>query len=361
MKSTAGIAPSGESTSFALGQLADRWFLFGAYGPRARVHMMTVWITLAGFALVELVWLSVSGLSFAESNARALMRLTAFTVLALGMCGLISYRLIGATDRVGRLLRAAERRVELLVVGAFAFAMLSAIIVTCCYLVAAAAFPLQDALLSKIDRSLGFNWVGFVTFVNQSPVASWLLVEAYRSTAIMLGGTMLWFCVSGQGGRLAEFLALACLTFIGIAVGVTIWPAEGAYAFYHPPLSTYDNVGAGSGMWHHDLLMSIRSGTTTVVDFETPNSNCLVTFPSGHTVLAVIITYALRLSRWTLVPAFLINGAMLVSTIPHGGHYLIDLIGGGAIALCAILIVRLPLGVRADRLMASRKASLVNA
>jgi len=51
----------------------------------------------------------------------------------------------------------------------------------------------------------------------------------------------------------------------------------------------------------------------------------------------------LRLSRWTLVAAFLINGTMLVSTIPHGGHYLIDLVGG-AIALCAILVVRLPLG-----------------
>lgn len=361
MTSTAAIAPSGESSPVALGRLLDRWFLFGAYGARARFHMVAVWLTLAGFAVTELVWLSLSGLSFAQNNSHILMRLTAFTALALGICALVSYRLAGATDRVGRLLRETERRAELFVVCAFAFAMLSAIIITCCYLVAAAALPLQDARLSAIDRSLGFDWIGFVTFVNYSPLASWLLVEAYRSTAFMLGGTMLWFCLSGQGERLAEFLALACLTFIGIAVGVTIWPAEGAYAFYHPLLSIYDNVGAGSGMWHHDLLMSIRSGATTVIDFDTPNANCLVTFPSGHTVLAIIITYALRRSPWTLVPAFLVNSAMLISTIPHGGHYLIDLVGGGAIAICAILIVRLPLGVRDYRLVASHEVSLANA
>jgi hypothetical protein len=37
-----------------------------------------------------------------------------------------------------------------------------------------------------------------------------------------------------------------------------------------------------------------------------------------------------------------------VSTIPHGGHHLFDLIVGGVIAACAIAFVRLPLGVPAS-------------
>jgi membrane-associated phospholipid phosphatase len=355
------MASSGENTSVALWRLVDRCFLLGACGPRARFHMMAVWVTLAGFAVLEAVWLALSGLSFAESNWQTVMRLTAFIVLAFAMCAFISYRLMGATDRVGRLLREVGRRVELFAIAGFVFTMLSMIIVTCCYLATAAALPLQDARLAAIDRSLGFDWVGFVKLVDSSPVASWLLVEAYRSTPFTLIGTMLWFCVSGQGERLAEFLALACLTFFGIAICMMIWPAEGAYAFYNPPLSIYENIGAGSGMWHHDLLVSIRSGATTVIDFDTPNANCLVTFPSGHTVLAFITTYALRGSRWTLVPAFVVNSAMLVSTVPHGGHHLVDLIAGGAIAACAIFMVRLPLGVRDDRLVASGVGSLANA
>jgi membrane-associated phospholipid phosphatase len=345
MTAVAKMASPGEKASVALLRLADRWFLLGAYGPRARFHMMTAWITLTGFGVLEAVWLPSSGLSFADSNWQSFARLATFMALALGICALISCRLAGATDRIGRLLRDSGRRVELFAIAALVFTMLSAVIVTYCYLGTAATLPLRDARLAAIDRALGFDWVGFVTFINSSPLASWLLVEGYRTTPYTLVGTMLWFCASGEGGRLAEFLALACLTFIGIAIGMMIWPAEGAYAYYNPPLSIYDNIGADSGMWHHHLLTSIRSGATTVIDFDMPNANCLVTFPSGHTVLAVIMTYALRGSRWTLIPALMVNSTMLLSTIPHGGHHLIDLIAGGAIAACAILIVRLPLGV----------------
>jgi membrane-associated phospholipid phosphatase len=121
-----------------------------------------------------------------------------------------------------------------------------------------------------------------------------------------------------------------------------IFPAAGAYAFYHPPLASYENFGAGAGMWHYDLLMALRTNSSPVIDIATPNSNCLVTFPSGHTILAVITTYALRGSRWTLIPALAINGTMVVSTIPEGGHHLFDLVVGGLIAVGAIWIVCRP-------------------
>jgi membrane-associated phospholipid phosphatase len=199
-----------------------------------------------------------------------------------------------------------------------------------------------------------------VEVANSSAVASWLLVKAYQSTAAVLVGTILWFCISGQGDRLAEFLALLCVTSIGIAIGMMILPAAGAYSYYHPPLASYENFGVGAGMWHYDLLMALRTGSTSVIDFSVPNSNCLVTFPSGHTILAIIMTYALRTSRYTLIPALLINGTMLVSTIPEGGHHLFDLIVGGVIAALAISFVRLPQGVRRCRLAAVGEFGLAN-
>jgi membrane-associated phospholipid phosphatase len=324
----------------------DRWFLLGGYGPKARFHMIAAWTTLAGLVCVEMVWLSLSRLSFADSNWDSVVRLVLFTAIAFGFCGLVSHRLAGAADRVGCALREGARRVELFALATLLFGLLAVVIIAYCFLGTAAALPFQDAQLARVDQWLGFNWVAFVEFVNSSAAASWLLVEGYRSTPYMLVGTILWFCVSGQGSRVAEFLALMSLTFVGIAVGMMIWPAAGAYAYYDPPLASYQNIGAGSGMWHYQLLMAIRSGATSVIDFNTPNANCLVTFPSGHTILAIIMTYALRGSRWTLIPAIVINGLMMVSTIPHGGHHLIDLIVGGAIAACAIFLVRLPLGVR---------------
>lgn len=326
--------------------LVDRWLLLGAYGPQARFHMTVAWIAIAGLVSVDVVWLSFSRLSFAASSWHSIIRLVLFTAVAFGFCGLVSRRLVHKTDRVGGALREGAKRVELFAVAMLLFGLLAAAVMAYCYLGTAAALPLQDALLAQIDRWIGFDWIAFVKFANSSALASWLLVEAYQSTSFMLVGAMLWFCISGQGERLAEFLALACITSIGIAVGMMIFPAAGAFAHYHLPFAAYEHFGAGSGMWHYELLTGLRNGHITEIDFNLPNSNCLVTFPSGHTILAIIITYALRGSWWTLIPACIINGAMLVSTIPHGGHHLVDLIIGGVIAVCAIWFVRLPLGSR---------------
>ena len=323
--------------------------------------MAAAWIALAGLVSVDAVWLSLSRLSFAASNWDTIIRLVLFTAIAFGFCGLVSHRLAHETDRVGGVLREGAKRVELFAVVALLFSLLAVTVIAYCYLGTAATLPFQDARLAQIDQWLGFDWVAFVKFANSSALASWLLVKAYQSTPYMLTGTMLWFCISGQGERLAEFLALSCITSIGIAIGMMILPAAGAYSYYHLPFAAYENFGAGSGMWHHELLMALRTGQTTVIDFNVPNSNCLVTFPSGHTILAIIMTYALRGSRWTLIPALIVNGAMLVSTIPHGGHHLFDLIVGGVIGVSAISFVRLPLGVGRHRLAISGGVGLANA
>jgi membrane-associated phospholipid phosphatase len=323
--------------------------------------MAAAWIALAGLVSVDAVWLSLSRLSFAASNWDSIIRLVLFTAIAFGFCGLVSHRLAGETDHVGSALRDGVKRVELFAIAALLFPLLAVAVITYCCLGTSAALPLQDARLVQIDQWMGFDWAAFVKFANSSALASWLLVKAYQSTPYMLTGTMLWFCFSGQGERLAEFLALSCITPIGIAIGMMILPAAGAYSYYHLPFAAYENFGAGSGMWHHELLMALRTGQTMVIDFNVPNSNCLVTFPSGHTILAIIMTYALRGSRWTLIPACIVNGAMLVSTIPHGGHHLFDLIAGGVIAVCAISFVRLPLGVRRHRLAISGGVGLANA
>jgi len=323
-------------------KLTSRWLLLDAYGPQARFHMAVTWSSLIGILVVDAVWSSLSRLSFADSNWESVIRLVLCTAIAFGFCGLVTHRLIHATDRVGRAFREGTKRVELFANATLVFGLLAVGVITYCYLGAAAALPLQDARLAKIDKWMGFDWVGFVEFANSSRLASWLLSKAYQSTAYLLPGTLIWLCISGQGKQLAEFMALSCITSVGIAIGMMILPAAGAYAFYHPPFASYENFGTGAGMWHYDLLMALRTGSDSVIDFATPNSNCLVTFPSGHTVLAIITTYALRGSRWTFIPALVTNTTMLVSTIPQGGHHLFDLVVGSLIAVGAIWSVRRP-------------------
>jgi hypothetical protein len=244
-------------------------------------------VTLSGFLVVDTVWLWYSRMSFARANLDSIIRLVLFTAIGFGFCGLASHRL---TNRVGCALREGARRVELFANAVLVLALLAVVVIVFCCLSTSAGLPLQDARLEQIDKWLGFNWIAFVEFANSSALGSWRLVKAYQSTAVVLIGTILWFCISGQGSRLAELLGLLCVTSIGIAIGMMILPAARAYSHYQPLFVSYENFGAGAGMWHYDLLMAFRTGSANVIDFSVPNSNCLVTFPSGHTILAIILT-----------------------------------------------------------------------
>ena len=338
MVETGSARPSVAAITFVpklLGRLGDD-------RPDTRFSMTIAWVGLGCFLIVDTIWLSLSRLSFSSASWTDIFRLLLSSFVTLLLCGLISNRLMGNPDRIAGPLRDFVQRIALLATASLVLGLLGAALIVFCYLGTGAALPLQDALLAAIDRRLGFDWVGFVKFVNSSSTVSCALVMAYQSTGYLMLGTVAWLAISGQDIRLAEFLALSSLTSLGIAIGMMILPAAGAYSYYQPAHGIFSNFSHNAGMWHYQLLMSLRTVAAPAIDFATPYSNCLVTFPSGHTILAVIITYALRGSRWTLGPALLINVTTVVSTIPEGGHHFSDLIVGGLIAGCAIAIVRIP-------------------
>ena len=53
----------------------------------------------------------------------------------------------------------------------------------------------------------------------------------------------------------------------------------------------------------------------------------VVGFPSYHTVMALMVTWYCRRTI-LFVPILLVNLAMIPATLLHGGHHLIDLVGG---------------------------------
>lgn len=57
-------------------------------------------------------------------------------------------------------------------------------------------------------------------------------------------------------------------------------------------------------------------------------------------MLGVMTIYALRDTRWLMILVFPVNGTMIVSTMPVGGHYLADVLAGAGLTIGAILLVR---------------------
>jgi hypothetical protein len=77
------------------------------------------------------------------------------------------------------------------------------------------------------------------------------------------------------------------------------------------------------------------------------NLGGIVTFPSFHAASSVLYAWALWPVRWMRPIVVLAFTAMLAATPINGGHYLIDIIAGTAIAVLAIVAAR-----RAGRVIA---------
>ena len=66
----------------------------------------------------------------------------------------------------------------------------------------------------------------------------------------------------------------------------------------------------------------------------------IIEMPSYHMVLAVLLTYAFRVPGWSDWGIAGLNALMLLSIPPVGGHYLGDMIVGGAIVVLFMFGIR---------------------
>ncbi len=224
------------------------------------------------------------------------------------------------------------------------------------YLATSWAPPLKDAFLARLDGHFGFNWLTFLTAINDRPLLAHALVMAYGTTSLLTQGVVVWLSMSGRGERLSEFLALLCLSSLGLAVGMLLVPAAGAFVFFEPARHLFDNFAASGEMWPFlSAFDSLRDGSLTTINVSTVQG--VVSFPSFHTMLGIIATYALRDTRVLFIPAVIINGMMIVATLPVGGHYLADVVAGAAVTMAAIYGVRYGFGPRISQ---SRSAAVLS-
>jgi membrane-associated phospholipid phosphatase len=298
---------------------------------------LTRW-SLAVFVVVDVIWLSVSPLTFAASDLWTIGQAVLGILCAFAVLPLVLRRLESDPSKTAGAIRAAACGVDNLARVA-AFTVLTGIAAgTYMYLATSAALPLQDARLASLDQALGFDWLGFLASANSNPAISWALVTAYHSALPQLLALYLLLCFGRYERRLAEFLALMSTTSVAVGALMLLVPAAGAYAHFRPPRELFDGFSSNAGMWHYEALLRLRAEAAPVLDFGQMEG--LVTFPSFHTVLAIITAYAFRGFRFLALPAVILNSVVIVSTLPEGGHHLVDVIAGAIIAVAGIALVR---------------------
>jgi membrane-associated phospholipid phosphatase len=205
------------------------------------------------------------------------------------------------------------------------------------YLAAAANLPLQDHMLDAADRALGLDWQALLGWMNASPAVYAVLRPIYFSLTLQMTAAVLGLAFTGRLLRLRVYvLSFILAALITIAISALLpaagaWPYYGLTAYYSPHVTP-----AVSTSW--PVFYGLRDGSFRAL--TAIGSEGIISFPSLHAALAVIVVLALwpiPILRWAILA---LNVAMLAATPIDGSHYFTDVFAGVGLAVLCFVAAR---------------------
>lgn len=205
------------------------------------------------------------------------------------------------------------------------------------YLLARSGGELWDSRLARWDAAIGFDWLSFVEWVDQSALLVAWLKLAYASLIPQVIALVL---ALGFTNRLAE---LRTVMLAAIAAGTvtvilsSLFPAVGNYVHLALSANDFSHVDPFAGDVHLRDFAALRDGTAETMVLGKMEG--IITFPSYHAALSVVTLWGFWASRiaWVRWPGMLLAASTIVATPVDGGHYLVDVLAGGAIAVAALV------------------------
>ncbi len=204
------------------------------------------------------------------------------------------------------------------------------------YVAAAAALPLQDAAFEAMDQALQLDWKGLMALMERWPVLHSVMRLIYLSLTVQMTAVVLLLCFTGRLAWLRVYtLAFMFAALITIAVSV-FTPAEGVWLHDGFTSVNPNLLPVSHTSW--PVFLGLRDGSMRAL--MAVGAEGIITFPSLHAALAVILTAAfwpIPLARWI---GGTINSLMLAATPIDGSHYFVDVFAGIATAFLALYIAR---------------------
>jgi len=269
---------------------------------RIGVAWMLTWLVLA----VDAAWLLVGGWTVSPRGV----------ALVLAAVAVFHAPLALRRYRHDPLIRPTLKAATFLIVFMVAAGTLS-------YLVVSTNARLIDATLAAWDRALGFDWLQFASWLQAHPGLGAALHVAYASGLPQIVFVVLFLGFFNRTAQLHTFLRLFVLATLATVLLSGLFPAAGTAKYFAPAAPVTDIVASLS---HFEPLRDGR-----MRDIPLGLTQGLISFPSLHVTLAVLLVHAMR--GTVLLPAFaVLDAAMIVSTPVCGGHYLVDVLAGALLA-----------------------------
>jgi membrane-associated phospholipid phosphatase len=206
------------------------------------------------------------------------------------------------------------------------------------HLVMTTGLPLADSRLAAWDSALGFDWLGYLLWLDRHPGLLYWMDWAYGGLTFYSGVAFVLVLLLVGAGRAREFVLLFLITAVAASTIGLFFPALAAMTFYAPDPELFRTVTPILGAYHVDTLERLRTSAAPVLDLR--HLPGLTTFPSFHTAMGLIVVWCARGSRLLFTPMLLLNALMIASTPAFGSHYFVDILAGGLLAAAAVLLGR---------------------
>lgn len=229
----------------------------------------------------------------------------------------------------------AKPRIALALIGTGMFAAFTAASSVLIFSLLPLPNPMVDDALTQTGFWVGYDWQKLMAAMTGYPALSRVLRYVYLSALPQMMLTIFLLSAYDRALSLYRFLLVGMLTLLIAVLIWWIWPSVG----YVGTLPFSRDVLVANGFsfgtdYGAYLTRLIKEGPGRI----TPDAiTGVVGFPSYHMIMACMATWYCR--RTVLFwPILLVNLAMIPATLVHGGHHLIDLLGGVAVFALGVLI-----------------------
>jgi membrane-associated phospholipid phosphatase len=195
------------------------------------------------------------------------------------------------------------------------------------YMAARHDVELNDALLARLDSTIGLEVPAILAMIEPYPIVELLLLQVYMTLVPLMTAAAVLPALANRFDDGKRFI-VGCIVAATISLPIfACLQAVGPWDYYgfEPPIAALGGKEA--------MLLTLKTDSVFVIDVT--NRDGLITFPSFHVVLTVLAAAALwplRPLRW---PVVIWAALIVISTVATGIHYSVDVLGGLAVAAFA--------------------------
>lgn len=193
--------------------------------------------------------------------------------------------------------------------------------------------PPVDHILQTIDAQLGYSWPALVHGLAEWPLVGQALGQVYHSSFWQLFALIVVLVLLRRPEQVHRMIVVGMLSLILTTAVWWLFPSFGPSTFYTVPPEVAARINLVVDNGYGTALLRMAAEGNATISLEIMKG--VIAFPSYHMIMACMVVWFSRRTPafWVFLP---INLVMILATLSHGGHYLVDLIGG--VAMFALVV-----------------------